>query len=88
MLSNEFSSSACKTYLPKTLQTLDLAINLAPTDPKLFYNKALILDSMDRKDEELQVLQQAIKLKPNYLEALAQLKEATAGARLPDGQAK
>ncbi|MDO8576769.1 MAG: O-antigen ligase family protein [Candidatus Daviesbacteria bacterium] len=80
-LENEFSSSAYKTYLTKTLQTLDEAINLAPTDPKLFYNKALILDSMGRKDEELQVLQQAIKLKPNYLEALAQLKEATAATK-------
>ncbi len=77
-----------KTYLSKTLQTLDLAINLAPTDPKLFYNKALILDSMGKKQEEIQVLQQAVKLKPNYLEALAQLKEATAATRLPDGQTK
>ncbi|MDP3995679.1 MAG: O-antigen ligase family protein [bacterium] len=72
-----------KTYLSKTLETLDLAINLAPTDPKLYYNKALILDSTDKKDEEIQVLQQAVKLKPNYLEALAQMKEATESGKKP-----
>ena len=66
-----------RNYINKTLQTLDLAINLAPTDPKLFYNKALILDSVDKKDEEIKALENAIKLKPDYLEALAQLKEAT-----------
>lgn len=70
-----------KNYTDKTLQTLDLAIKLAPTDPKLYYNKALILDSMGKKDEEAQALQQAIKLKPNYLEALEQLKEATGSAK-------
>lgn len=69
-----------KSYLKKTLQTLDSSINLSPTDPKLFYNKALILDSEGRIDEEIKTLQEAIKLKPNYLEALTLLKEATAEA--------
>ncbi len=68
-------------FIGKALQALDAAIQLAPTDPKLYYNKALVLDSEGKKDEELQVLQQAIKLKPNYLEALAQLKEATSPAK-------
>lgn len=66
-----------KSYIDKTIQTLDLAIKLAPTDPKLYYNKALVLDSLDKRDEEIKALQQAIKLKPNYLEAHAQLEEAT-----------
>ncbi|MCL4366197.1 O-antigen ligase family protein [Patescibacteria group bacterium] len=70
-----------KSYFDKTLQTLDLAIKFAPTDPKLYYNKALILSSVDRKDEELKVLQQAIELKPNYQEAIAQLKEATKSSK-------
>jgi len=65
------------TFLVKTLETLDSAINLAPTDPKLFYNKALILDAAGEKEKEVEMLQEAIRLKPNYLEALTQLKEAT-----------
>ena len=70
-----------KTYMDKTLQVLDSAIKLAPTDPKLYYNKALVLDAMNRKDEEISTLQEAIKLKPNYAEALTQLKEATKSAK-------
>lgn len=68
-------------FVDKTLQTLDAAIKLAPTDPKLYYNKALVLDSEGKKDEELKVLQEAITLKPDYQEALAQLKEATASGK-------
>ena len=71
-------STIDETFTDKTLQILDLSIKLAPTDPKLYYNKALILESMGKKDEEIKALEQAIELKPNYLEALAQLKEATA----------
>ncbi len=70
-----------KSYMDKALQTLDMTIKLAPTDPKLFYNKALIFEAMAKKDEEIKALEQAIKLKPDYLEALVQLKEATAGAK-------
>ncbi len=63
-------------YLDVTLNAVNQAINLAPTDPKLYYNKALILDSEGKKDEEIKTLEQALKLKPDYLEAQAQLKEA------------
>ncbi|MCL4366503.1 hypothetical protein M1437_04735 [Patescibacteria group bacterium] len=70
-----------KNYFDKTLQTLDLAITFAPTDPKLYYNKALILGSMDKKDEEVKALQKALELKPNYQEALTQLKEATGSSK-------
>ena len=69
------------TYIGKTLTALDTAISLAPTDPKLYYNKALILDTEGKKDEEIKVLQMAITLKPNYLEALQQLKDATQSAK-------
>ncbi|MBI2329908.1 O-antigen ligase family protein [Candidatus Daviesbacteria bacterium] len=76
-----FLRTAVRTYFElsmpdKTLETLDAAIKLAPTDPKLYYNKALVLDSLDQKKEEIKILQQAINLKPNYLEAIEQLKEA------------
>lgn len=74
-------SAVDKNYMDKTLQILDLAIKLAPTDPKLYYNKALVLEAMGKKDQEVGVLKQAIKLKPNYLEAQVQLKEATRSAK-------
>ena len=68
-------------YIDSTLKSIDTAIKLAPTDPKLYYNKALILDSLGKKDEEIKALQETLRLKPNYLEALAQLKEATVSAK-------
>ncbi len=70
-----------KKYTDITLQALDKAIKLAPTDPKLYYNKALILQSQDKKDQAIEILKKTIQLKPNYLEALASLKEATASAK-------
>ena len=68
-------------YVDQTLKAIDTTISLAPTDPKLYYNKALILDSIGKKDEEIKLLQKALQLKPNYLEALAQIKEATASGK-------
>ncbi len=70
-----------KTYIEKTLKVLAKAIQLAPTDPKLYYNKALILESQGKKEEAINSLQKAIQLKPNYLEAQALLKEATGSAK-------
>lgn len=74
-------SSLDKKYITDTLKALDYTITLAPTDPKLYYNKALILDLMGKKDEEIEILKKAIQLKPDYLEALSQLKEATETAK-------
>ncbi|MBI2019404.1 O-antigen ligase family protein [Candidatus Daviesbacteria bacterium] len=68
-------------YLEKTVQTLDTAIKLALTDPKLYYNKALVLEVMGKKNEAIKVLSETIKLKPNYLEAVVQLQQATASAK-------
>lgn len=70
-------ASVDKIYLDKTLETLNQGIKLAPTDPKLYYNKALVLELSGKKDEAIKTLQQAIKLKPNYQEALVQLEEIT-----------
>ncbi|TSC88248.1 MAG: Uncharacterized protein G01um10147_153 [Microgenomates group bacterium Gr01-1014_7] len=75
-----FWRTAVRTYFEladfnKTLETLDKAIRLAPTDPKLYYNKALILESLGKKEEAVLELKKAINLKPNYLEAKAQLDE-------------
>lgn len=71
-------ASLDKIYIDKTLEMLDRAISLAPTDPKLYYNKALILQSMDKNEEAVEVLKKALQLKPNYLQVKEQLKEATA----------
>lgn len=70
-----------KMYIGKTLQALDVAISLAPTDPKLYYNKALILHAEGKKEAEIKILEKTIQLKPNYQEALDLLKEATASAK-------
>ncbi len=70
-----------ESFTDKTLRVLDQSIKLAPTDPKLYYNKALILEAANQKQEETTALQKAIELKPNYLEALTLLKEATAEAK-------
>lgn len=53
----------------KTIAAVDYAIASAPTDAKLYYNKALVLSQFDRKKEALEALQKAIELKPNYREA-------------------
>ncbi len=74
-------SNLDKKYTGSTLAALDEAIKLAPTDPKLFYNKALILESEGKKEESIKNLQTALKLKPNYLEAKASLEEATASTK-------
>lgn len=76
------------SYTEKTLEVLDQAIALAPTDPKLYFNKALILDSIDeqssrwrtKKEESIKALQNALDLKPNYLEVKDLLEEATKSA--------
>ncbi len=62
-------ASIDKTYAGKTLTAMGQAIKLAPTDPKLYYNKAIILGQLDKNDEAIQALEKAIQLKPNYKEA-------------------
>ena len=62
-------SSIDPDYSQKTIDVLNNTIKLAPTDPKLYYNKALILAQMERYDEATSTLQNAIKLKPNYRDA-------------------
>ncbi len=53
----------------KTVQTLDKTISLAPTDPKLYYNKGLILMQNGQNEEAEQAFLKALELKPNYREA-------------------
>lgn len=68
----------------KTIDTLDTAISKAPTDPKLYYNKALILSQQNKLSDAIQVMQQAISLKPNYREAKISLGELYIKNKQPD----
>jgi O-antigen ligase len=55
-------------YLDKVIVTFDQAIALAPTDPKLYFNKGLIENQMGKKSAT-QTIEKAISLKPNYRDA-------------------
>lgn len=61
------------SYTEKTLQVLDAAIVLAPTDAKLVYNKGIILAQNKRNLEAILALEKAIQLKPNYRDAFYSL---------------
>ena len=68
-------STLDKTFIQKTLEVLDKTITIAPTDAKLTYNKAVILNQEGKKEEAIQTLQQTLKLKPNYQEAYEALEK-------------
>lgn len=57
------------TLLPEAVSAIDKARALAPTDAKILYNQALIYDQAGRKKEALKIIDEAIKLKPNYRDA-------------------
>lgn len=52
------------------LSAVERASELAPTDPKILYNKALLYEQAGQRDKAVETLQQAITLKPNYRDAL------------------
>jgi putative inorganic carbon (hco3(-)) transporter len=56
-------------YQQKTLEILDQTHKLAPTDPKILYNKGLVLSQFGQTKEATEALKQAISLKPNYRDA-------------------
>jgi Tfp pilus assembly protein PilF len=56
-------------YLDQALQSIETAQALAPTDPKVAYNRAILLNNTEKKDDAIKVLEQAIKMKPNYRDA-------------------
>ncbi|QQG43137.1 MAG: O-antigen ligase family protein [Candidatus Daviesbacteria bacterium] len=61
------------TFTNQALTALDQTIKLSPSDPKLLYNKAIILGQDDKQEEAIKNLQQAIQLKNNYREAYVAL---------------
>ncbi|MFH1561073.1 MAG: O-antigen ligase family protein [Patescibacteria group bacterium] len=62
-------------YLTKGLEALLTAEQLAPTDPKIPYNTALIYQTLKQADLAEEYFQKALALKPNYQEAQAGLEE-------------
>ncbi len=61
------------TYLPKAIEALKKAIELSPTDAKLYYNLALVQLASDKSAEGMVTLQKAVELKPDYLTARYEL---------------
>lgn len=56
-------------YINLATQTLHDAQKLAPTDAKLSYNLALFYNQVNDYDNTVKYLDEATKLKPNYLDA-------------------
>jgi O-antigen ligase len=56
-------------YYASAQAALETARQLAPTDPKLLYNLALIYESVDQPEKAQTAYEQAISLKPNYEQA-------------------
>jgi tetratricopeptide (TPR) repeat protein len=54
----------------EALRSVEKASQLAPTDAKVLYNKALLYEQAGEREIAMQTLQQAIQLKPNYRDAL------------------
>lgn len=55
--------------LQNAKETLIDAINLAPTDAKLFYNLGLVYARLGDQNKALETLQKTVGLKPNYKDA-------------------
>ncbi len=60
-------------YKDKTLEIVNQTIELAPTDPKLLVNKAVILTQFEQIPEAIEAYKKAVELKPDYREARLQL---------------
>lgn len=61
----EFSEEALKTIL--------IAQELAPTDPKVAYNVAVLYGRVNKNDEAIATLKKTIELKPDYRDAYVAL---------------
>ncbi|MCD6226112.1 O-antigen ligase family protein [bacterium] len=62
-------------YLERSLQTILRAIDLAPTDAKLYYNAGAMFWSLGEKERGIKYLKRALELKPDYQRAKALLEK-------------
>ncbi len=56
-------------FTPAAIETLERALLLSPTDPKIVYNLAILNGRQNDNNKAIEMLQMAIKLKPNYRDA-------------------
>ncbi|MEA2056274.1 MAG: O-antigen ligase family protein [Patescibacteria group bacterium] len=61
--------------LNHAIETLESARELAPTNPKLVYQSALIRSTQDELEEAVELLELALEMKPNYHQARYKLAE-------------
>ncbi len=57
------------SYIDRALEAITKARALAPTDAKLAYNMALFYNQKGDNDKSLKLFSEALKLKPNYIDA-------------------
>lgn len=57
------------SYMDLAIETIEQARKLAPTDAKLVYNEGLFYNQKADQMRAIQYVNEAIKLKPNYLDA-------------------
>ncbi|HRN96292.1 MAG TPA: O-antigen ligase family protein [Candidatus Levybacteria bacterium] len=55
---------------PLAVQAIERASELAPTDAKVMYNKALLYEQGGQREQAMLILRETIRLKPNYRDAL------------------
>jgi Flp pilus assembly protein TadD len=58
-----------ETYYQPAIEALQTAHELAPTDPKILYNLALMYEAVSQPELAESAYQQAIELRPNYEQA-------------------
>ena len=57
-----------QNYLDLAIETVDKTRELAPTDAKLVYNLALFYNQKGDAQKTIKYFEEALKLKPNYLD--------------------
>lgn len=66
-------SSYRPEFLDQAIAALDIALQLAPTDPKIIYNKAVLLGHAGKNIEAIELLKNTLIMKPNYKDAFIAL---------------
>lgn len=56
-------------YLGEAIKSIERASELAPTDAKILYNKALLYDQKGERQKAINILEETVKLKPDYRDA-------------------
>ncbi|MDO8503505.1 MAG: O-antigen ligase family protein [bacterium] len=68
-------TSVDQKYLIDAALTLEKAVEIAPTEPKVLYNLGVLYDRLGKTREAQEVLKKALELKPNYEDAQVALGE-------------